>query len=243
MNLLLTELKQIDPKRVDARGKWAFTLIELLVVIAIIGILAGMVIPLAGVASSKMRISRVKAELNSYANAIETYKMETGEYPPDNGLMRTANPTPVDEYKKRLGLNPLYYELTGSIFTNQGGAARYKLVADGTEVNVSDLTTAFNVNGLRNSARLRNDIDYKGFTVKRAQTAELAAGEANNAAGIRILAVPVPGPYTFTGANNSKVNPWFYDASSTNRNNKNTFDLWAEIEVGGKIQTIGNWKN
>ena len=244
MNLLLKQSKRSDRKRGDARGGWAFTLIELLVVIAIIGILAGLLIPLAGIATTKMRISRVKAELSSYVNAIETYKMETGEYPPDNGLMRTINPTPTNEYKTRLGLNPLYYELTGAVFTNQGGAARYKLVADGTEIKVSDLTQAFNVNGLRNSARVRNDIDYKGFNVKRGQIAELnPTPMVNNTPGIRILAVPVPGPFTLEGVNKAKVNPWFYDSSSTNRNNKNTFDLWAEIEVGGKVQTIGNWKN
>jgi prepilin-type N-terminal cleavage/methylation domain-containing protein len=243
MNLLLKQSKRSDRKRGDARGGWAFTLIELLVVIAIIGILAGLLIPLAGIATTKMRISRVKAELSSYVNAIETYKMETGEYPPDNGLMQNINPTPTNEYKTRLALNPLYYELTGAIFTNQGGAARYKLVADGTEVTVNDLTQAFNVNGLRNSARLRNNIDYKGFTVKKAQAAELSPTAVNNAQGIRVLAVPVPGPFTLEGVNKMKVNPWFYDSSSTNRNNKNSFDLWAEIEVGGKVQIIGNWKN
>ena len=76
---------------ITAEDSHAFTLIELLVVIAIIGILAALVIPLAGIATVIMRIARVKSELNNYANAIENYKLETGEYPQDNGLLRNMN--------------------------------------------------------------------------------------------------------------------------------------------------------
>ena len=59
----------------SAEESHAFTLIELLVVIAIIGLLAALIIPLAGIATTKMRIARVQAELSNYANAIENYKL------------------------------------------------------------------------------------------------------------------------------------------------------------------------
>ena len=63
--------------------------------------------------------------------------------------------------------------------------------------------------------------------------------------GLEILVVPVPGPFTLLGGDDGekKINPWFYDASSTNRHNKTGFDLWAEILVGGKTNVIANWKN
>ncbi|HEX7862021.1 MAG TPA: type II secretion system protein [Verrucomicrobiae bacterium] len=238
----------------------AFTLIELLVVIAIIGILAALVIPLSGIATTKMRIARVRTELNVYVNAIENYKLETGEYPQDNALMRdsvTNSAALLNEYRKNAALNPLFYELTGTVFTNSPGTGFVKL-HDGEFVPATEITKAFGRSGLRNSARNKHDIDYKGFTVKEAQIAELNPTHVQGALEIEILSVPVPTPRQtaaipgypydatplgFEGPTGKKINPWFYDASSTNRHNKNTFDLWAEIEVGGKPQVIANWKN
>ena len=243
-----------------ARTVAAFTLIELLVVIAIIGILAALLIPLSGIATTKMRIARVRAELNNYVNSIETYKLETGEYPQDNSLMRNAvtnSAVQLNEYRKNAALNPLFYELTGAVFTNTSGPGFMKL-HDGEFVPAAEFSKAFGRSGLRNSARSRSDIDYKGFSVKEAQVAELKPEHAQTAQRIEILSVPVPSPrqsaaipgypfpataLNFEGPTGKKINPWFYDASSTNRHNKNTFDLWAEIEVGGKPQVIANWKN
>jgi hypothetical protein len=108
-------------------------------------------------------------------------------------------------------------------------------------VPVESLKNVFKIQGLRNSARLKNNIDYKGFTLKEAQVAEL--DPSYGAAKVEVLSVPVPGPFILNGVKNKKINPWFYDASSTNRHNKNTFDLWAEILVGGKTNVIANWKN
>ena len=236
--------KRLD--RLDARHTRAFTLIELLVVIAIIGLLAGLVIPLAGIATTKMRLSRVNAELNRYVNAIETYKLETGEYPPDNGLLRNMDTSNTNDYRSNATKNPLFYELTGATFTNKNGPARFVSIQQGLgkEVTPEDLSKAFNVNGVRNSARVRSDIDFKGFTLKNAQYAELDPAIVESAKNIQILVVPVPGPFEFKTSVSGKkmVNPWFYDASSTNRHNKSSFDLWAEIFVGGKTQVVANWK-
>src|SRR5205085_8264204 len=106
------------PTRVSTlRSSLAFTLIELLVVISIIGILAALIIPLSGIATTKMRISRTSAELNQLVTAIEGYKLETGSYPPDNTNL-VLNTTSPNLYRTTAGLNPLFYELTGAVFTN-----------------------------------------------------------------------------------------------------------------------------
>ena len=226
-------------------GSHAFTLIELLVVIAIIGLLAALVVPLAGIATTKMRIARVQTELNNYANAIENYKLETGEYPQDHPLLRNMNTSDTNAYKSNAAHNVLFYELTGATFTNAGGPARFKSMQHSAEVFPADLTKVFQVNGIRNSARLRNDIDYKGFALKDSQYERLhKAAYGYTGERLDVIAVPVPGPYTLAGGidGKKKINPWFYDASSTNRHNKTGFDLWAEINIGGKTEVLANWK-
>lgn len=60
-----------------------FTLVELLTVVIIIGLLAAMV---AGVAPAVMRSvkqSAIRAEIQQLCMALESYKAEHGEYPPD----------------------------------------------------------------------------------------------------------------------------------------------------------------
>ena len=232
---------------ITAEESHAFTLIELLVVIAIIGILAALVIPLAGIATVKMRIARVQAELSNYANAIENYKLETGEYPQDNGLLKNMNTSDTNAYKSNAAHNVLFYELTGATFENiTGGQAGFKSLQNSDEVIPNDLKNVFNANGIRNSARAKNDIDYKGFSLKDSQYERLKRETYGYASEhLRVIAVPVPGPFTLDGGTTVQkkpINPWFYDASSTNRHNKTGFDLWAEINVGGKTEVIGNWK-
>jgi prepilin-type N-terminal cleavage/methylation domain-containing protein len=229
------------PVRGDSgEARTAFTLIELLVTIAIIGALAALVLPLSGIATTKMRISRVKAELNRYVNAIESYKLETGEYPQDHGQLNLVSSNDWKLYHERAALNPLVYELTGAIYTNR----QYLVLADNEELSATTFDKLFKRRGVRNSARNKNDIDFKGFTLKEAQREEINPQSYSLSANddIEILKVPVPGPFMMEARKNVKFNPWFYDASSTNRHNKNSYDLWAEILVQGKTNVIGNWK-
>ena len=226
----------------------AFTLIELLVVIAVIGLLAALVIPLSGIATAKMRIARVTGELNNYVTAIETYKLEVGQYPPDHGLLKetdfASNP---EQWRTNAAHSPLFFELTGATFTNTSPNSGYfRLAGSGETINATDLQNYFGRNGIRNSARHRGDIPYKGFGLRESQYRELDVGGPNARMGV--LAVPVPGPMMLTGrlpgnpSVKTRFNPWFYDSSTTNRHNPKSFDLWAEILIGGKTNIIGNWK-
>ncbi|MDX1953530.1 MAG: type II secretion system protein [Verrucomicrobiota bacterium] len=208
----------------------AFTLLELLVVIAIIGVLATLVVGVAGVASRKMKEARVKADLNNLITAIESYKAEVGSYPSDNRLN-------LSDHRVHSSRNPLFYELSGAVFTN----GNFKVLNHDEIVNSGHLRSVFGIGGIQNSSRDPRDVPYRRFNFKPSQFKELDPILANGA-DIELLAVPVKGPYMLKGKV-GEFNPWFYDASTTNRHNRNGFDLWAEIELGDKITVIGNWRN
>lgn len=60
-----------------------FTLVEMLVVIVIIGILAAILVPTVAGAIRKAKIGAVSMELNQLSQAIDAYKLDQGDYPPD----------------------------------------------------------------------------------------------------------------------------------------------------------------
>src|SRR5205823_6066973 len=104
---------KINPSALSAPGS-AFTLIELLVVIGIIALLAGLAVGGSKYASTKMKESRIRAELHALVTAIEAYHAEFNQYPPDNVVRR--DPILVNPVT-----NALYYELTGVIVDDAKG--------------------------------------------------------------------------------------------------------------------------
>jgi prepilin-type N-terminal cleavage/methylation domain-containing protein len=60
-----------------------FTLVEMLVVIAIIGVLAALLLPAVMYALVRAKNAAVAIEVNQLASAIESYKQDKGDYPPN----------------------------------------------------------------------------------------------------------------------------------------------------------------
>ena len=64
--------------RTASRG---FTLIELLVVISIIGVLAGMLLPVLGIAKRKAQVAKTRVEISGLMTAINQYEADYHRYP------------------------------------------------------------------------------------------------------------------------------------------------------------------
>lgn len=247
--------RRIVPSRPAILG---FTLIELLIVISVMAILAGMLLPVSGAASRRYKISRVTGELHQIATSIETYKMDVGSYPPDHESLknqvisgdrftiakkdRYANRKDNPLYFQYAGESPLFYELSGATFQN--GQFFVNRMHD--VISPSLLKKTFGVSGIQNSARQPSDIPYRSAHLRPSQHKEWYTGSQNE--DVELLVVPVKGATNLTqrvdGAAPvpNALNVWYYDSSSTNRQNRATFDLWAEIVVGRRTNIIGNWK-
>lgn len=68
-----------------------FTLIELLIVVAIIGILAAIAVPNFLNAQVRAKVSRVQSEHRSVTNALESFNIDNGQYPPLNWFDRAIS--------------------------------------------------------------------------------------------------------------------------------------------------------
>ena len=66
------------PSRAGSRG---FTLLELLVVVAIIGLLVGYVAPRYFSQVGKSEVTAVRAQIDGFEKALDTYRLDTGRYP------------------------------------------------------------------------------------------------------------------------------------------------------------------
>jgi len=223
-------------------GDWrkGFTLIELLAVIAIIAVLAGLVMGTAGMATSKSRESKTRGEHAKLVTAIESYKQDMGNYPPDNIMTDGEFVDPV----VRAGRNSLFWELGGATYHN----GEFRSIGGDHVIKATELRTALGARGVENSVRWdpaspgrKPRPPFRGVTFKKSEFAELdLPGDVDIL--VNQLKGPHDGKFKKRGSNLG-VNPWFYNASSTNRHNTDGFDLWTEYIAREGTNVIGNWND
>ncbi len=210
-----------------------FTLIEMLAVIAIMGIVAALVISMAGAASTARKKGQVDAEKNRLMMAIESYQSKLSFYPPDNGALATTN---LLNYDSTAAANPLLYELTGvtNLKTSLGVSTATYSAFYGSNFTINAMIASFNRGGIANS----DTSEPQNFLNPLPLPKDYTNCPAKNS-GVCALIVPVP-------LTNGVANFWHYDSSSPYRHNPNSYDLWAEYATGSKngqltIITNGNW--
>ncbi len=203
-------------KAVGSRRVAAFTLIEMLVVIAIMGILAGLIIALAGPAGRSRIKARVRAEMHQFETLIEEYKTDYSFYPPDN----TNDCTHPQ----------LVYELMGA--TNMG---TYYALPNATNISIVNYSNLFYRNGIVNSKPLNADEKPRSYFshIKQQQFTNLV--DFGNA-----LYFTLPVDYSSRDVK-TKTNTWRYVSTNPTNNGTGHFDLWADINIGGKTERMSNW--
>ena len=200
----------------------AFTLIEMMVVVGVIGLLAGMMIAAMPALTDRKIRKRIEVELAGLETAIQSYKADKGYFPPDN----TNN----------VSQPPLFYELTGTVITNQNNGPDFISVLDQVLLPKASVKSAFNIDGFLNSGTDVSEIRnfYRSLKPTAANTNHYLPPN------IKLLVVPYRGPANSLDPKGD-FNPWRYNVSNP-ANNLNGFDLWAEITNRNKLVIIGNWK-
>ncbi len=215
----------------------AFTLIELLVVIAVIAILAALLFPAFSGIKKNQKLSLAKAELAQLETAIEAYKSKRGTYPPDNP-------------KSNL-INPLFFELKGTLLTTSGGVVTYKALDGSAEIKTTEFSGFYSNPSLtgfvNSSASAKGDDDKAAAQNFLTDLKPKQSGVGNTAYPlVKILSCSIqveePANYPLTSSDPPGLNPWRY-VSSNPTNNPNSYDLWVDLVIGGKNYRVSNWSN
>jgi prepilin-type N-terminal cleavage/methylation domain-containing protein len=225
--------RQIRNPQSAIRNGSAFTLIELLVVIAIMGILAGLIFPVAGAVKRRQYINHTQAEMAQLETAIDRYKAAYGFYPPGS----TNVPTPGVQSSYA---NQLYYELEGTVLNNDV----YKTLDGSAPIKASDVPNAIpGVGGFMNCTKSAGGEDAtaaRNFLpeLRPNQMASLTNANFTNV----VLVASVGGPdatYQLFGPGTQDLNPWRYVYPGIN--NPGSYDLWVQLSIGKKTNLICNW--
>lgn len=224
-----------------------FTLIELLVVIAIIGILAGLTVTLSGKASSTKKrratqglLKQLEIEIENYKTAIHSYPKSSPPDPDGDGRVNVSTRAEV----LLPAMNPLFYELTGTVFNPQ--TLSYTSAQGGDSLNTKQCQSLFGIKGFYNVTR---NPDKTKFSIEN--SSEFAPISVNPT--VNLLIAPVKWPkntnngsleqYRPVQSNDDELrmlNPWQYRAPGIK--NGKSFDLWADVLIGNRVHRINNWR-
>ncbi|WCJ61058.1 type II secretion system protein [Fontisphaera persica] len=190
-----------------------FTLVEILMVLAIIGVLAAIALTILPVAKDRSLRSRAETQLRQIEAAIEAYHAKHGLYPPDNPGGNTA-------------VHQLFYELTGVLWDGTRFTDLHQQPIDMGKLGVGGI-----VHAAKPGQTIRN---FFGDTIP--DTVDIG--------GVKLLKAPgewPPGVGTPPVPTHPSVNVWRYKSTNPDHN-KNSYDLWADLVIRGKIVRISNWE-
>ena len=212
----------------------AFTLIELLTVIAIIGVIAALILPVAGAVKKHQYLYNTQAEMAQLETAIDRYKAAYGFYPPDNQLNPpTSIPNPL--------VNQLYYELVGTVYTNTAaGTVVYAPLDGSSPLPATYVSQAFGVGGFMNCTKPNGGEDA---SVAKSFLSDLKPNQittTSNNVLVTVLICSVGGPEVTQPLKQQDGNPWRYNSSSPT-NNPGSYDLWVQLVIGKQTNLVCNW--
>src|SRR5713226_4557500 len=150
---------------------------------------------------------------------------------------RDALVNAIENYKQNKGFYPpdnpnnpatnsLFYELTGTTKDPNDVNASFFSILGAPPITPNTIQANFKVDGFVNASPDKSEI--KNFYKS------LKPGQYTTLGGVTLLVVPYKGPTT--------PNTWRYNASMP-VHNPDSYDLWAEVIIGSKTITIGNWRD
>lgn len=238
-----------NPGASSLPSAFGFTLIELLVVIAIIGILAGLTVALSGKVAYAKKIKPTQTLLAELAMLIEGYKKYHGSYPTNSNRNGRVNVAGATTQIVAPAMNPLFYELTGTVFNPQ--TMSYTSLQGGAGLKRQQCRSFFGVEGFSNvtlnpgkTGPFTEVKSNKFAPISENPTVNLLLAPAkwplktNNAALEQYR--PIQSEETINGTKIRTLNPWQYRAPGIK--NSKRFDLWADVPIGKKVYRISNWR-
>ena len=187
----------------------------LIEMLVVFGLIAALAGLIIGAASAGFN-KRIRARVQAERDALVN---AIESYKQDKGFYPPDNPT-------NPATNSLFYELTGTIKAPGADIFTSAVLSDLPSLNIGTIQAKFNAAGFLNASPDKSEI--KNFYK------HLKPSQYTTFGGVTLLVVPYKGSTT--------PNTWRYN-SSRPAHNPDSYDLWADVIIGSKTITIGNWRD